>query len=511
MKKISHKISFSNSLKRIVKTSLIVLIGILLSKILAYVYRVIIARNFGPGIYGTFSLAIMLISFVGCIATLGIDSGLLRFIPYYLGKSQNERIRYIYRVSLKYMFAAGVFAGVLTFLLSSLISLNIFHEPSMIIFVKWFSVFLPITLITSIYWSIIKAYERIDLYSFIVYIFYNAAQLGLLLIFLFLNLKSQSIIFSYTFGYLLVLIFSYWVSRKTFPEVFKTSTLSNKEKKETKKELFSYSWPMIFFGVIFTLYSWIDSLIIGFFMNAEAVGIYNAAVPIASLLSIVPLLFIHLLFPLITKEYSRNNPRMIEGLTKQVGKWIFMLDLPILVIMILFPGAIINILFGQEYMPAESSLRFLSIGVFFYSLFVISENLLSMAGKSKITLLNITIASIFNFVLNIILVPKYGIEGAAFSTMVSYLLWGLLSLYQAKKYTSIFPFKKDIIKIFFAIIIPAIVLFFTRQIIPINLFTMFLQGILFILLYLVILLLSKSLDKNDLMILEAIKNKLALK
>jgi len=152
-----------------------------------------------------------------------------------------------------------------------------------------------------------------------------------------------------------------------------------------------------------------------------------------------------------------------------------------------------------------------SIGVLFYSIFIISENLLSMKGKSKIILSNMIIASFLNILLNFILVPRYGISGAAFSTMFSYIFWSILSLVRAKKHTLITPLKKDMLKVILVGIISAGILILVKQFFPINLISLILQGLFFLLVYFFLILFTRCLDKNDIMILKAIKNKILKK
>ena len=61
------------------------------------------------------------------------------------------------------------------------------------------------------------------------------------------------------------------------------------------------------FWTVSSVFYWTDSLVIGFFKTTVEVGIYNAAIPLAALLTLAPELFIQLLFPIITKEYAKKN------------------------------------------------------------------------------------------------------------------------------------------------------------------------------------------------------------
>lgn len=498
----------NNSLKILASGSLIFLIGIAISKIATYLYNVITVRTFGQEIYGIFSLTLMIAGIFLSFFSLGLQSGILRYVSFYRGKEEKEKIKYIFRFSLKFTLLISIIGGLLLFFLSDLISISIFHNSDLSMFIKLFAIFIPISLIAGIFNTILRSYEIIKWYSFIGNILVNLVQLSLLGILIFFNVRNLAIILSYNLGMLAMLISAFWVCKRKIPDIFNKPEINKEQGKILIKELLSYSWPIMFMGLVISFFSYIDSFSIGYFRTISEVGLYNVAVPISYLLQIVPLLFLQLFFPIITKEYSRKNNALIKNLSKQVSKWIFILNLPFLIIIILFPGAVIGFLFGSEYVAAANVLRFLSLGGFFYSIFSVSDNLLSMAGKSRISLFNFIITAIINIVLNIILVPSYGIEGAAFSAMISYLIWGILSFFTARHIVKISPLKKDMIKIFFVAVFSASLLLLLRNIFKLNRLIIIMLGIFFILLYFLLILLTKSFDENDIMILREIKKKI---
>jgi O-antigen/teichoic acid export membrane protein len=500
--------NLSHILKVFARGSFVVFIGIFISKLVSYLYKVLVARNFGLEIYGVFSLALMVSGFFVSFFSLGLQNGLLRYISFYRGKNQPEKIKSIIFFSSILTFVVGLFAAVLLFLSSEFIAVTLFHTPALTVFLQWFAVFLPIFIFSGFFHVITLAYEKLEWYSFIGNILSPLVQLIFLGIFIILGINSEGIPLSYNLGIVAVFLAAFLVSKYKIKKIFEKPNKNLKDKKILHKELLLYSIPMMFLGLVTSIFSWVDTFTIGYFKTASEVGLYNAALPLSLFLLIAPGLFLQLFLPVITKEYSKKNFVLIKNLSKQLGKWIFIFNLPVLIIMILFPGAVINLLFGPEYIQAENALRFLSIGVFFFSLLQISENLLSMIGKSKRILLNLSIATVINAILNVILIPKYGIDGAAFATMIGYLIWGGLSLFTARHYTSIVPFKREIIKIFFVAIPPTIALIYIRSIVILSPLMIFLLGMAFIIVYLGLILLTKSLDRNDLMILSAIKKKI---
>ncbi|MEK6860176.1 MAG: flippase [Nanoarchaeota archaeon] len=505
------KKKLDSSLKLLAKSFFVVLIGVVLSKVLTYLFRIVVARRFGPEIYGLFSLASMIVLLFYSISSLGLPYGIIRNASIYRARDEIDKIRCIVKSSINISLFLSISAGIILFLTADFISLNIFHNSSLIVYLKFFSVIIPFYVLYSVFIGLMQAYEEIGWYSFIDNILQNALKLVILLILLAIGLKTSSIIVSYTFSIFFIFLAAFFVCKYKLPQVFKKTNMDKSEKEKIVRNLISYSWPLTLFALISLFFYWTDFFIIGYFKDATTVGIYNAAVPIASFLIFVPTLLLQLFFPLITKEFGKENFKVIRELSKQVTKWILILNLPLFAIMILFPGAFLNILFGPEYIVAKNSLIFLTIGSFFSSIFYLSNNLVSIIGKTKLILANILVVSVLNFILGVILIQKYGINGVAFATMLCNIILTLILSFEVKYYTSLIPLKRKMFGVLFSAAISTIALIYIRQFFLINLFTILIQLVFFMLIYTLMIFITKSLDGNDLMILEMIKDKIRFK
>lgn len=491
---------FYDSLGLLAKSSVIVFIGIFLSKILSYVYRVIIARQFGPEAYGLFSLAVMLSGWIIVIATLGLNEGVLRYISLFRGKREIGKIQYVIRASAMLLAAAGVLGGVILYLSAPFLAVDIFHNKSLIIFLRIFSFIVPLSVVGNVFLPTLRAYEEIGWHSFISNILTNVLHVSSLILLIILGFGIKSIPLSYFMGALFVFFTAFIVCKYKIPNIFKATNINSKNKSNILKELISYSWPLLFVGAVWRVFSWTDSFLIGYFKNASDVGIYNAALPIALLISFSSQLFLQLFYPLINKEYALGNKELIRQLSQQVGKWIYAIILPFFILLLVFPEIVLTILFGPEYVSASSSLRILSFGILFISLFEISLKILNMEGSSKKILVDILLIATLNFILNIILIPRYGINGAALSTTISFISLSIIVGVQAYKSQKIVPLRRKMLNISFAALIPLGVLLIIMLFIEINVISFFLLSIFFCALYVLFVFLFKGLDRNDIII-----------
>jgi O-antigen/teichoic acid export membrane protein len=508
----SNDSELNKSLNLLAKTSVVVFIGVILSKLFTYIYKIIIARYFDPEVYGLFNLAIMIIGILAALATLGLPDGLIRFISYDRKNRYLSKSKYLFNLSSKIIFTISIVLTIIFYLLAEFISVSVFKKPELTIYLEIFSLSLPFLSVTSIMLSLIRAFEKIGIYSLIQNILQNLIRLIIIIILLLLGWSVGSILGSYIISVILITIISYLFSRKYILALEKNKDIKEKDKKSLRKDFFDYSWPIVFLGIIGSLLYWTDSFVIGYFMKASDVGFYNVAFTLIGLLGIAPELFMQLFLPLVVKEYSKNRLELIQEISKQIAKWILIINVPIFVIMIIYPGVIINVLFGADYLSAETPLRILAIGGFFVAIFMsLSSNLLSMKGKSKLLLINTLFIAFFNFILNVLLVPKYGLNGAAFATMVSWFLFGSILLFQVKHYLNIVPIRRKMISIVLMGFFASGVLLLIKNMIPSNLFGLALAGIIFVLIYVFFIVKLGGLDRNDKRVFDSIKNKINLK
>lgn len=495
-------------LKLLAKSSFFVFISIMLSKIFSYGYKIVIARTMGVEIYGLFSLAIILIGFFITFASLGLIDGLLRYIPYYRGKKELKKVKFLIKSCFIVLLITSVLSSILLFVLSEVISIHIFKEPGLVYYLKILSLVIPFTIISSIFLTIIRAFERATSYSFLVNVFQNGLKFLLLALFILMGLKTNALIFSYLLAFVGLLIVAYFVARTHLKKIFKEKNLKSNEKCVIFRELLLYSWPLIFVGILYSLFYWTDSLMLGYFKTASDVGLYNATITIISLFAVAQSLFVQLFIPLASKKLSQNKLALIKQLTQQITKWIYLLNLPIFAMVFLFPGVVINFLFGSEFIIAQTSLRILALGGLFAGFLGILTGLITIKGDTKTILKDFIVFSIINILLNILLIPKYGINGAAIATTISWILFATILFAQVKTKLQFFALRKVIIKITLIMFLPLLILLFISKIIVPTISNLILTGLIFLLSYFALLITTRCLDKDDLMIIKSIISKI---
>ena len=269
-----------------------------------------------------------------------------------------------------------------------------------------------------------------------------------------------------------------------------------------------YSLPLALTTFIVMLFQWADTFMIGYFKTASDVGIYNAALPTAKLLYMVPYALTALLLPVISELIAKKDLSSLKTTYQTTTKWIFVMNISIATLFILFSQNILKLLFGAEYIGGAFSLVILSIGYFVFYLALTSESILLSLEKTKLLFYVSFFGSLLNIILNLILIPRYGINGAAIATSISVVLIALLWLIRSYKFVKIMPFRWSYFKILFSVIVSALLVkYLLVKTFDVNNNYILIGGfILFLIVYLVLLIVTRSLEEQDIRILKNIKN-----
>ena len=249
---------------------------------------------------------------------------------------------------------------------------------------------------------------------------------------------------------------------------------------------------------------------LGYFTNAEIVGLYHPAVRTAGLQQSILIAFTGIFAPMFSKYFAQDNFISMQHIYKLVIRWIFTLVIPILIMIILFSTKIM-LLFGADFLQSSNALIILSIGTSIYAIFGVSGTALVVSGHQKLNLVNALSATILNIFLNIILIPKYGILGAAWATLSSMTFIALARLIETRIFLKISPFNFKLFKSIFAGILTFGILLYIKPYLMMyhTIITLISALIIILVIYGMLLLLFKfdEDDKDFLRSLNFLKNK----
>lgn len=185
------------------------------------------------------------------------------------------------------------------------------------------------------------------------------------------------------------------------------------------KELLRDSWPLILSGVAVSIYMRIDQVMIKAMMDAEAVGNYAVAVKLSEAWYFIPVAITGSVFPAIVNARKVSEKLYYERLQSLYSLMIW-LSIGIALPTTFLANYVIKLLFGEQYQHAAGVLKIYVWSLVFSSLGVASGKYLLTENYTRISFLRTFVGMLINVLLNIVLIPRYGLNGAAIATMFSY-------------------------------------------------------------------------------------------
>jgi O-antigen/teichoic acid export membrane protein len=181
-------------------------------------------------------------------------------------------------------------------------------------------------------------------------------------------------------------------------------------------------------------------------VSSAATGQYRAAYPIAVTVTAALSAFSFLLLPQVSELHHEGSYTRVRDAYSTVSKWTLLTAFPVSVTMVLFPQELVTLTFGPEYTQGANVLPILAVGLGIHVALGPNKDTLTAIGKVDFIMLMMIVSAVMNLLLNFLLIPIYGIFGAAVATTLTYsfLNVGLsVRLYTLHKIT---PFSKRAIR-----------------------------------------------------------------
>jgi len=267
--------------------------------------------------------------------------------------------------------------------------------------------------------------------------------------------------FTLAFAFFMPLIYTPIFIKKVFPKFLH---LKAKLDFDLAWKLIAFGIPVMFTNLAGVIFTHTDSVILTHFRSLTEVGLYNVAAPTTKLIKVIGVALTAVILPMVSELWIKNKRRPIGKGIGMLYKYVLMVVFPIAILLFLFPDSILRILFGNDYVPASNTLRILTISSIVMIFANINNFALTGIGKPKVVGKIMMTGAIVNLLLNIIMIPNYGTEGAAISTLFALTLIFMLSIINIRGYVSFdLPWKDFIIIILSGV--------------PISIFAQFLRGI----------------------------------
>ena len=432
-----------------------------------YLFTAILARFAGVEFLGIYSLASSVTRIGEVFGRAGLHSGVMRFVSRLDKETEIETVRQRILSGLKLGLLFGIVIMILQIALADWLAFELFNGSDLLKTVLIISaVSLPFATIMAISAFATQGYKLLKYKVMVI----NIIRPAIMLVCVLVSISFFTIDAAVKYPLLISAVFS------SFAAIIFLNKLTNIKISQIfsgviDKELLRFSYPLMFVTILGTLMHWMDILMLGYFTDTTTVGLYHPAARTAGLLRTVLLAFMGIFAPMMSDYHRQGDVGEMGKLYKLIVRWIVSLSLPLAIIIIIYSKKIM-LLFGVEYLSASNVLMVLTTAAFIQTLFGGGGQTLTMTGFTKVNLFNSIIVVLINISLNLLWIPQYGIIGAAYATLISMALLGLLRIVEVNHLIKITPFSLKLMKpIIAGVIMTAVLIYIKPVVLPLHTIT----------------------------------------
>ena len=397
------------------------------SVLAGFIFYIYIIHFFSSELVGAVALLLATTSLLNIFFSLGLGYGLQHYISYHMGRKEYGKIREMITKFLLIGLSLGILSLLTLYLTSPIFAVLFFHTFKYILILK---------------------YLGIDLLFMILSTFLSGILIGLQ------NFKSQAlwniigVFVTYSLPAVLLAAFNNsifivigWAAGYAFSSIAYLLIIMRRVKHMTGNgggtrisPVFSYAFPIFLASLIGYGASYVDRFLVSYLLNLSFLGIYNFALLISSAIGFIVGPFLTILLPKLSEMYGLNKK---DEIRKYVAKGIELLStiyVPVAMLVAALSSSILLFLSSSTYLPASIPVMIVLV---VSSLFV-SGNILSVSlqgiRQTKIFLITSSLALLSNFIISILLIPRYQMIGASIGyssiTVVSF----FIMYYYARKF-----------------------------------------------------------------------------
>jgi O-antigen/teichoic acid export membrane protein len=355
-----------------------------------------------------FSYALAFVSIFQGIAKLGLDGIVVRDLV------QEPEKRDVY---LGTSFWLKLIGGVITFLIiaiilfiQSIFTSNFFTETNIYILIIAFGIIFQSFEVIDFYYQATVQAKYISIRRIIQLILSSIIKI-------FLVLTSADLIW-----FVLVSLFDIISLSIMGWLIYRSQGLPNFVRYfdiEIGKKLLKDSWPFMWVSISAVIYERIDQIMLKSMINDYSVGIYSASVKISGLFTSLSPIFAYSFFPALINSKKESNEKFEKRLV-YLYSFTFWFTLFLSTIVWKFSKEIVIIIYGNKFVDSHGVLSIYIFTIIFAYMGGISSRFYIIENLQNLFAVNLTISAIINIFLNLLLIPKFGLNGAAIASLISF-------------------------------------------------------------------------------------------
>lgn len=424
------------ALPRLAGSSFVVLVASVFGNGLNYLFGMYFARALGPVDFGLYALGMTVFNIAVLFAPLGMEIAVMKFVSQEAGSDGMASARKTIALGVGGAAGFGLLLALGLTLSSDLLAIRLFgkHELSSVFLLLAIGV--PLAAVSAVAISALQALGQIRTMALIRNGLEPGGKFLLAAIAVSMGFGLAGVLGSLITVFLVSLVISIWYLKRLTNFRFERQIVPGGLE---AKALLAFSMPLVISNLFGIIAPRSDMLTIGAHLASQDVAVYAVASQTAAVLVLILGAFDTAIMPTIGGLLAKQDVGQLAEVSKAAARWAMTLSLFVFVQLALFGGDILR-LFGPTFESGALCLTILAAGHLVGSASVSSTGIILMSGHSKIIMLNSIVIGVALIVSNVVLVPRFGIIGAACATSVCIAASSFLCAIEAKRFSGVIPY-----------------------------------------------------------------------
>ncbi len=434
-----HNAPLQRDILSTAKGSTVVAVGRLFNYGGRIVITFIVARLLSAEQYGMYNLAVSVTTIAAAVALFGLDTTLTRQIAILKGRRDPVGLWGTLQVGLGLGILFSALLTTTLFALAYPIANTLFHEPRLAPLLQLSCLFIPSLAMGDALAGATRGFKNMRdmvIAQNFVQPIVRLLLVGGLALFRF-NVTHAILAYGLA-DTVATLMLVYYLNRH-----FPLSRPLRDARRDTR-EILSFTFPIWLTGMMSTFRGNIQTLLLGSLNTIVNVGIFAVANQLNLLGSIFHASITTSARPLIAELHDRGDWVMLHRLYQTTTRWVVLLNLPFILLMMLIPAQLLS-LFGRSFMDGAAALRILAFVSVVNAGTGMCGAVLEMTGHTTLKLINAIIRLVLSLVLNILLIPRWGLLGAAVTALVIETVANVLPLIQVWFLYRLLPYSRGLL------------------------------------------------------------------
>lgn len=401
--------------------------------ILGLVLILVMTRNLGTAEYGVYSYAFAVISVLVMLSVNGFVIATIRETSSFLAKGQHGLWKGFHNWALRNVLLTGIlFAGLSAlFLWSFTYIFHLIKETPYTMPVIYCCSAIPFLCLMSYYTALLLGRHSPVAGLASDNIVKPTVFLALLIIniFIFKNINAVRAIFLATISIAVAMLYSIMA----FYQRTKLKGITAEYDKSKWRKMF---WHFFLLSGFNSLDTNIDILMLGIFASESVVGVFSTTQRVSAALYVFMAIMNRLAAAPFSHLHTTNEKEKLQSTITKITRWTSYISLPVFIVIILFSKPILSF-FGKGFAEGQTALIILCVGQMFAIITGPVGNLSIMTGNEKINIRYTFVMIIVSIILNVILIPLMGINGAAIAAAFVNILWNCAMFAAVKSKTGL--------------------------------------------------------------------------